>query len=301
MGCTTTAGKFQRKAEELLSAPADTNTSGQRPSWNQAAEGTERKIPVWGEVITEEHLQGLPKIVQDYLRVTGVVGQPMARTISLRQTGAIRLGPEKDWMPLRAVQVYNAETLEFVWYAHVSMKGPLSFKGLDSLRKDRGGMTIKLLDLIKVVDARGPEIDQGSRMRFLNEMMWFPTAFLHPAVRWEEAGPRQARVSLDFSDTPGQIREEAVITFNEEGLLSNFSALRYADQGKERAALTPWETPITAYGTYNGLRLPSEGYALWRIPASDSAREKDEEFVYIKLKIESINPAAEKTASRLRP
>ena len=46
--------------------------------------------------------------------------------------------------------------------------------GRDKYVNGRGEMLIKILGLLPVVDARGPEMDQGTMLRYLAEMTWFP-------------------------------------------------------------------------------------------------------------------------------
>jgi Family of unknown function (DUF6544) len=43
----------------------------------------------------------------------------------------------------------------------------------------------KIAGLFTVFDARGPELDQGTMMRYLNEMTWFPIALLSDYVTWQ--------------------------------------------------------------------------------------------------------------------
>ncbi len=59
-----------------------------------------------------------------------------------------------------------------------------------------GRMLIKAGSLFTVVDDRGPERDQGSMMRYLSEMIWFPTAFLEDNVSIESINDDSARVTL---------------------------------------------------------------------------------------------------------
>src|SRR5690554_1845213 len=51
-----------------------------------------------GPVVTEEDLRDLPEPVQRYLRYSGVVGRPVARTARLKQRGRIRQGEDSPWM-----------------------------------------------------------------------------------------------------------------------------------------------------------------------------------------------------------
>lgn len=49
-------------------------------------------------IITSEMLARLPVPVRKYLEFSGVVGKPFVRKVVIRQTGRIRLAPQKPWM-----------------------------------------------------------------------------------------------------------------------------------------------------------------------------------------------------------
>ena len=66
----------------------------------------------------------------------------------------------------------------------------------------RGSMLIKLLSAVKVVDATGHEMDQGSLVRYLAEMPWFPTSLLPSGglVKWEPVDGDSARAIMKDGD-----------------------------------------------------------------------------------------------------
>ena len=64
------------------------------------------------QIVVEEDLAGLPEPVQRWLSASGIVGQPIPRTMRLRQEGEIRLGPDQSWMPFHADQYYTIAPLE---------------------------------------------------------------------------------------------------------------------------------------------------------------------------------------------
>ena len=130
-------------------------------------------------IATEAMLVGLPAPVARYLRYTGVVGKPLVRTIRVRQAGKIRPGTGR-WVPLDALQYYRVNPPGFVWSGRIRL-GPLTLgRARDSYLHGRGRMLVRIASLVTVIDGRGAEMDQGSRMRYLSEMMFFPSAFLAP-------------------------------------------------------------------------------------------------------------------------
>jgi len=215
-------------------------------------------------VITEAMVAGLPGPVARYLTYTGVIGKPIARTVELTQKGRMRPGSGQPWMALVARQVYSVDPPGFVWSGQI-MAGPLPVaRARDMYLAGRGEMLVTVASLLTVVDARGPEMDQGSMMRYLSEMMFFPTAFLGANIAFEQIDDLSARVTLTDHghDVAGTMRFDAV------GRLTTFEALRYQlVDGKNE--LTAWSTPVTSYGQFEGLRLPVRGTAVWKLADGD--------------------------------
>jgi hypothetical protein len=50
--------------------------------------------------------------------------------------------------------------------------------------------------------------------------------------------------------------------------MTDFTAKRYRETNG-RFSLDPWSTPISAYGDYAGLKLPSRGTGVWKLPTGD--------------------------------
>jgi hypothetical protein len=215
-------------------------------------------------LVTADMLVGLPDPVQRYLAYTGVVGQPWIDTVRLRQTGRFRLGPDRPWMPMTAEQTYTTDPPAFVWNARFRVAGLPLLRARDEYRAGHGHMFARLAGLFTVFDVRGEELDQGTMLRYLNEMMWFPTAFLGDNVTWQAIDDRSAGVT--FHD--GGKSVSARMIFDGEGRLVDFTALRYREMAGE-FSLDPWSTPITAYGVRAGLNLPVRGQAVWNLPAGD--------------------------------
>jgi hypothetical protein len=136
--------------------------------------------------------------------------------------------------------------------------------GQDTYKDGRGHMFGKVAGLFTIFDARGPEMDQGALMRYLNEMMWFPIAFLGDNVTWQAVDDQSADVT--FTDCGKSVT--ARLVFGADGRLTNFIAQRYFEN-KGQYTLDTWETPMTQYGVLGGLNLPVRGQAVWKLPSGD--------------------------------
>jgi hypothetical protein len=215
-------------------------------------------------VVTEEMLKDLPEPVRRYLKHTGIVGKPSVDTVYLEQKGQMYLGSKQGWVPLDAEEHYTVQPPGFVWDVTIH-KGPLPIaRGRDTYAGGEGRMLIKAGSLFTVVDDKGPEMDQGSMMRYLSEMIWFPTAFLDDNISFEPIDDESARVTL----TDGGKSVSATMYFDEEGKVTDFVAKRYrtVEGGYD---LETWSAPVYEYGELAGLKLPLRGGAVWKLPEGD--------------------------------
>jgi hypothetical protein len=224
--------------------------------------------------IAEADLAGLPEPLQRYLIQTGVIGSPRISTVRLKQEGFFRTKPEQKWMPLRAVQYYSMDPPAFLWHGKIKVLPFLSLQGRDRFQDGQGHMLIKLL-AFTLGDARGPELDQGALLRFFNEMMWFPTAFLSPYIVWEPVDADSAKGTIRVGD----LSASAILRFTETGQFANFVAERYMDTG-DGFSLETWSTPADDYAEVNGLNLPVSGEGVWHLSSGD--------FAYIRVRIAQL-------------
>jgi len=80
----------------------------------------------------------------------------------------------------------------------------------------KGNMLIKIPPFVTIADARGKEIDQGTLVRYLNEVMWFPCAYLNDYVKWESIDSTSAKATIIY----GGVTASAILYFDDEGSLS---------------------------------------------------------------------------------
>ena len=224
--------------------------------------------------ITGADLTDLPEPLQRYLTQTGVIDRPRVGTVRLKQEGFFRTRPDQNWMPMQAVQYYSVDPPAFLWHGKIRMLPFLAVQGRDHYEAGTGHMLIKLATFT-LGDARGPEMDQGALVRYFNEMMWFPTAFLSESIRWEEVDANSVRGTIQIGGTSAS----AVLHVTESGQFANFVADRYMSTG-DTFSLESWSTPIDDYAEMNGLKVPVSGEGLWHLDAGD--------FSYIRLRITEL-------------
>lgn len=216
------------------------------------------------EIIRKEDLAGLPDIVQKWLETSGVVGRERIRTVRLKQKGLMRTKPDGPWMAAEAEQYFTVDEPGFIWKAKVKMAPLLYLAGKDRYYEGRGIMNIKLLSLIPVVDSKGKEVDQGTMLRYLAELQWFPTAALSNYIKWEEIDAHSARATMSYKG----VTASGVFTFNEQGELTDFLAKRYREvNGKYE--LTDWGGITKEYRDFNGIRIPNKGDVIWKLETGD--------------------------------
>ena len=225
--------------------------------------------PVAGAADTvgrQPDFDALPAPVQRWLRYTGVADRPPVLRVHLRQTGRMRTSPGGKWMEVEAEQWFNTADPAFVWLARVHAAPGLHLSGRDKFGNGRGHMLIKLLSLFPVVDATGPEIDQGSMLRFMGELVWWPSAAVCGHFRWEEIDDNSARLIMRIGDA----QAEGTFFFDGEGRVLRFEAMRFYNS-KEGARLEPWvvEVDPAQYRNLGGMLIPARAAVTWKLPEGE--------------------------------
>jgi len=216
------------------------------------------------EVIQKSDLAGLPLCVQRWLEHAQVIGKEKISTVRLKQKGLMRLKEDGPWIPADAEQYFIVDKPGFVWKVKVRMAPLLYFTGMDKYYEGKGTMKIKVLSVIPIVNAAGPEMNQGSLLRYLAETMWFPTAALNYYIKWQEIDAHSARATMSY----GGVTASGVFTFNEKGEVVTFIAQRYRElDGKY--VLQDWGGITKGYGEFNGIRIPNKTDIIWRTETGD--------------------------------
>jgi len=245
--------------------------------FNAAIDGDVRRLvgtasPA-GTGVTEDLLDALPPPVQRHLRYAGVVGRAIPSVVRLTQIGRIRSSPEAAWMSFEAEETYSSDPPAFVWRASFPSAAVPIVIGRDKYLEGEGSILMKMAALYPVADESGGDLVAAGLMRYLNEIMWFPQAYLDDNISWRAIDAASAEVTI----ADRGMTASATLFFDEEGRLTNFRAPRY---NTATGRMETWETPITAYGERAGLRLPIAGQGVWK--------GADGDFAYIELEVVEV-------------
>lgn len=214
--------------------------------------------------ITDGMLRSLPEPVRRYMRYTGVVGKRRIDSVRLKQIGRFRPGPERPWMSMRAEQYFTTDPPGFVWNAGFRSAGLPLLRARDVYNGGAGHMRARLAGLVTLFDVRGEKLDQGAMLRYLSEMLWFPTSFLGDNITWHSIDDRSAGVT--FEDRGRCVCGR--MFFDDIGRPVDFTARRHRAVGDE-FSLDSWSTPISGYACLAGLNLPVRAQAVWHLPSGD--------------------------------
>ena len=212
------------------------------------------------QVLREGEITDLPACVQRWMHRSGSINKPRIQSVHLRQEGRMRTDPDGRWMPFEAQQFIGTGAPGFIWAVEVKAAPLVHLSGRDHYIDGKGAMRIELLSLFPIVDAQGPEINQGAQLRWLSELLWCPSAAVAPAITWDSLSTHTARATLEIEG----LETSGVFTFNEQGDPLRFEAMRYFTQNEE-SSLEKWIINIDPEGfrEFNGIRIPARSRVSW--------------------------------------
>ena len=195
-------------------------------------------------------------------------------TLKLRHAGTFCMSPTAEPQPIRGTQLFIANPPGFVWSAQVRMYPGLWVDARDMAANGVGSMRVLLDSTLTLADARGPEIDQGSALRLLAEMVWFPTALFDSRyVTWSAVDATHAVATLRF----GEREVSATFEFGPDGLPARVTAERAMD----KRGLQPWGGTYRDWRKVSGMLVPFEATVSWHLQAGP--------FVYAHWLIEAMD------------
>jgi hypothetical protein len=168
--------------------------------------------------------------------------------------GSIKLG--KRWLPFRARETLTPHD-GFVWAGRVA--GVIA--GSDSLIDGEGTLDWKLLGLVRVAHADGPDITRSDRGRAAGEAILVPTALL-PRFGVEWAAVDDTHITARFP--VGGLAMELHLTLDQEARVVSVVFDRWGDPRQDgRFANHAFGIQVTEYATFDGVSIPSAGRVGW--------------------------------------
>jgi hypothetical protein len=231
--------------------------------------------------VRERDLARMPAPVAAYVRWSGAVGKPRVVAFRAQFHGRIRAGADEPWMSFTGEQVNTyGDHVARMFHLHAHRSG-LPVDVLHTFVGAEARMRVKLLSVVPMVDARGPELARAETVTLFNDLVVMaPAALVGADVRWEQ---------LDALRVRGWFRNAGVtvsadLTFDESHRLIDFVSndrLRASADGRTFTQQT-WSTPLGGYREIEGRRLATYGEARWHAPAPEG------KFTYLELDVEGV-------------
>jgi hypothetical protein len=220
------------------------------------------------EPVTERELASLPAPAQRYLRFMKVVGRPRDVAFSARLRGRFRASPSAGWQAIETWQ-YNlaAPELARLFFMRLRFFG-LPVQGRDFYLRGRGSLVIRPLDLFTVQDMRGPELDLGELVTWLNDaVLLAPSMLLGTATTWTAVDDGAFDLAL-------RDREHVVtarVFVDERGAVTDFHTddRWLTPPGSQTRTRTRWTTPVAGWHRAGDRMLPTRAGATWKRPEGD--------------------------------
>ncbi|MBB6050793.1 DUF6920 family protein [Armatimonas rosea] len=205
-------------------------------------------------VFKPEQLAPLPLSAQRYLSHAIAPETPLASAVRLKMHGTIKL---QSWLSFRAEQVIRWHQ-GFIWRATVFKYG-LPIRGTDSLINGQGAMSWKLLGLVPVMQATGPDTTRSAIGRAQVESVWLPSVLCQPDVIWSQSDELHPNARRTLHDETSTLR----LAVDESGRPQSASLLRW---GNPDGMAFPYENfggLFEEEKSFDGYTLPTQVRVGW--------------------------------------
>lgn len=218
-------------------------------------------------MVSEADLAPYPELLQRYLRRAGVVGKPRVHNVRLTFTAQMRNDAKSPWMESTAIQYEFYDPPARLFFMQAS-RGGVPFDVFHRYVGHEATFQVRVAGLIPMVDQSGPLMTRSETVTLLNDMcLLAPGSLIGAPVTWTVVDDS----SLHARYTNAGQTIEAVLTFDGSGDIRNFVSL---DRGKEvngKQLVTPWDTPVSAYATFHGVRIVAQAEARYEENGEQSA------------------------------
>ena len=217
--------------------------------------------------------------VRRYFQAAIAPRTPLARAARLRMRGSIKLA--NHWVPFRADELL-APLHGYHWPATVA--GGL-LRGSDDYVDGQATMRWKLLGLVPLIRASGPDMARSAIGRATAEGIWLPTALLpRYGVTWHAEDDEHLVAQLRVAGEHVTLH----VSVDADGQVVSGHVDRWSDpDGSGAFGWCPFGVEATATRTFPcGITLPAEGTGGWfhgteRWPAGEFMRYSIDELTLI--------------------
>lgn len=204
-----------------------------------------------------EQLQGLPAPVERYFKYVLKEGQIGSLSVRLKHTGHFKMKPDGSWIKIKGEEYFSTCHPGFVWKGVTTM-----FTAIDRYINGKGRLSVFMLSLFRVVNARGLKYDQGELLRWLAEGVWFPVSLLPGRyVQWGALDDKSAKLVFNYAG----LSLSYIVRFNDAGEVAEMETQRYYNGNQ----LETWLAKMKDYKEFNGIKLPTDMEATWKLKEGD--------------------------------
>jgi hypothetical protein len=224
--------------------------------------------PMGQTIFQHDQIAHLPDPAQRYLAHAIEPGTPLARAVRLSMHGTIKLN---TWRSFEAEEVIRWDR-GMIWSATVRMMG-LPVYGSDRLVDGSGAQRWKLLGLIPVMSASGPDVARSTAGRLAAEAVWLPSVLVQSDVTWTAVDEHRARAAVT-------VQGEAVdltLTVDSDGRLEAMTLPRWGDPGDGSFREEAFGGLAEAERTIGGYTIPTQLRIGW-YPGTDRFAPEGEFF-----------------------
>jgi hypothetical protein len=178
--------------------------------------------------------------------------------------GRFRMRRDAPWLACHAWQYNDRNEIARVFLMTTRFCRVFPVVARDTYLHGQGRMVGRVFDRVTVVDGRGPELDAGELVTWLNDaVMIAPTMLLGPGITWATVDADAFDVSL----VDRGLRVTARVTVDAGGRPQDFVTHDRFRHEPSRAgspwARDRWSTPIEAWQAAGDRWLPTLGRAVW--------------------------------------
>lgn len=198
-------------------------------------------------------LADLPEPARRWLTHAIAPGVPLSRSVELVMHGEIRLGA---WRSFTATQV-AAPPAGYIWAARASIFG-VPVVGYDRLSSGTAQMRWRLLNLVPVMTAQGPDIIRSAAGRLASEFVMVPTTFR--GATWRSGDRPDTAVA---TWRIGAERVDVHVHVGPQGQLLDVLLQRWSNPDGGPFDYHPFGVTVEAEHTFAGLTIASTVRAGW--------------------------------------